>query len=174
MRRPAGVIVAAVVLGIVALFGILGAALVMGATVLAHNPIIQNAPMVRTSVGLFGALVIVFFIWCGWTVTGLLRMRSWARVSMVVIGGIIFLVCATLGGALLLARGLAPAIPLGSSGLQVQTVIVATSVFYFLCSLIGVWWLVYFNLGPVRSAFALRDAAQPPAGGDVLPSGGQQ
>jgi hypothetical protein len=163
MHRPAGVILAAVVLGILALLGVAGAVVSIGATLLVHNPIIRNAPMVRLWVSVFGALVLVFYVWCGWAAAGLLRMRNWARISTAIIGGIIFLFSAGLGSALLVARGMAPAMPLGDSGLQMQTVIVATAVVYFLFSLIGVWWLVYFNLRPVREAFAAGNAAPPAA-----------
>ena len=76
-------------------------------------------------------------------------------------GGIIFVFCAVGGVGLLLARGLAPAIPLGATGIQAQTLILEVAGFYFLASLIGLWWIVYFNLASVRAAFTSRPTTRP-------------
>ena len=161
MRKPAGVIVAAVILGIIALLGLFVAMVAIGAIVLAHNPIVRNAPEVRAAGAAVMALILVFFAWCAWTVIGLLRMRPWARISAVIVGGIIFVFCAVGGVGLLLARGLAPAIPLGATGIQAQTLILEVAGFYFLASLIGLWWIVYFNLASVRAAFTSRPTTRP-------------
>ncbi len=161
MRKPAGVIVAAVILAIIALLGLFGSIVAIAATMLVHNPIVRNAPEVRAAGAAAMALLLIFFAWCAWTTIGLLRMRPWARISTVIVGGIIFVFCAIGGVGLLLARGFAPAIPLGATGIQAQTLILEVAGFYFLASLIGLWWLVYFNLASVRAAFATRPTTRP-------------
>lgn len=172
MRRPVGVILAAVVLGCIALFGILGCLLTLAVTFFLHNPIIQQAPGVRTIVGVLECAMLVFFLWCVWTVVGLFRMKLWARLSIIVIGGIVFVLSALAALGTFLARGFAPPLPAGSAPVNMQAVFIGVALFYFCVSLIGVWWLVYFNLPSVRAAFAPARVLPPGPGNGFGPGPG--
>lgn len=154
---------AAVVLGLIALVGLLGAVLVLGASVFLTNPIIQRAPSVHAAMIGFGCCTLAFFAFCGAIAIGLLRMRSWARICVAIVGGVIFVLSGLSAIGVFLARGYVPPVPLPAGGANVQTVMVGIAVFYFLLSLVGVWWLVYFNLPAVRAVFAAARSPELPA-----------
>ena len=169
MRRPAGVIIAAVVLGLMTLLGILGSLLALIGSFVMHPPV--NVPGFRVVmvgsvfVGLF------FFVYCAWTVVDLFRMRRWARVSAVVIGGLLFAFSALAGVGMLAARHLAPMIPSpGPTPVNVAAIFVLMALFYFFVSLIGLWWVVYFCLPSVRAAFNASHLMV--TNPDILPPGG--
>lgn len=151
MRRPAGVILAAVLLGIVAVFGILctGAGVVFA--IFTHNPVLPNA--FRPYVVFSNAIGLCFFLWCGWTVIDLLRMRSWARISAAVIGVLVTVFSAVAGGGVLAARRFAVPLPAGASTLNVSMLMTYVAVSWFVLAAIGLWWVIYFNLTHVRAVF---------------------
>ncbi len=157
MRRPAGVVVAAVVLGLIALFGIFAEVLILGVSLLVQSPVMPHLPAMRATLLVTNAAVLCFFLFCEWAVVGLFRMRRWARIAMLIVSGVMFCVSAILCVGMILIR--VPALPVtkGPSPVSLQAVFVGMSVFYGLLSLIGAWWLVYFNLRPVRAAFAAAD-----------------
>ncbi len=154
MRRPVGVILAAVLLGIVALFGILGAALALGVSIFSHNPVIPKLPEVRAVMIGTTTIELGFFLFCGWTVTGLFRLRRWARTAAIVIAGIVAFFSAMTGIGVLMAGKYAAMLPPGPAAGNVQTVLVGFAVFSFVVAAISLWWLTYFNLAGVRAAFA--------------------
>jgi hypothetical protein len=154
VRRPAGVVVAAVVLGLMAGIGILGGLVSTGVAIFMQNPAVPMVPGVRIVMVLTTAMMLCFFLFCGWTVVGLFRMRLWARYSILVIGGLEFCFCALLCGMMLLLRSAPPPMAVMPAPMSFQAVLLVTAAFYGFLSLIGAWWLVYFNLAPVRAAFA--------------------
>jgi hypothetical protein len=156
MRRPAGVVVAAVVLGLMALMGIFGGLVSMGVSIfMQNNPAMPAVPGMRAVMVLVTGTTLCFFLFCGWTAIDLLRMRRWARYSILVIGGLEFFFCALLSGFMILIRNTAPAMPQTTpSPIGMQAMFIVIGAFYGILSLMGAWWLVYFNLAPVRSAFA--------------------
>ena len=97
--------------------------------------------------------------WCFWTVVGLFRFRLWARYSMIVLGVLDFLFFASLSAGLVWLRSNPfvvamearpnPGMPVSPGALMI-----GLSAFYAVLALIGVWWVVYFNLARVRLAFA--------------------
>ena len=151
MRRPAGVVLAAVLLGIVAIFGILCTAPGVVFAIFTHNPVLPNA--FRPYVVFTSAIGLCFFLWCAWTVIDLFRMRGWARISAAVIGVLIAIFSAVAGGGLLAARRFAPVLPAGATTMNVSSLIVDMAICYFVLAAIGLWWAVYFNLAHVRAAF---------------------
>jgi len=151
MRRPAGVTIAAVLLGIVAAVGILCTASGLVFAIFTHNRILPNA--FRPYVVFTNAIGLCFFLWCGWTVVDLFRMRPWARISAAVIGVLVIVFSAVAGGGVLAARRYAGAIPAGASTLDVSSVMTWIAISYFVLAAIGLWWVIYFNLAGVRAAF---------------------
>ena len=167
MRRPAGVVLAAVLLGIVAIFGILCTAPGVVFAIFTHNPVLPNA--FRPYVVFTSAIGLCFFLWCAWTVIDLFRMRGWARISAAVIGVLIAIFSAVAGGGLLAARRFAPVLPAGATTMNVSSLIVGMATCYFVLAAIGLWWAVYFNLSHVRAAFG--SAQLMVTNPDILPPG---
>jgi hypothetical protein len=153
VRRPAGVVVAAVFLAIIALFGIFASLFILGVVLLVHTPVIPNLPGVRVALGAVGAFILLYFVFCAWTVVGLIRLRRWARYSILLIGGWQFFLGALLCAGTILVRSFAPPLPPTANPINLHDILIATAGLYALLSLLGAFWLVYFNLGGVRSAF---------------------
>lgn len=166
MRRPVGVIIAAVLLGIVALFGILGEALALGVAIFSHSPVIPKIPGVRAMMISFTALELAFFVFCAWAVVALFRLRPWSRVAAIVIAGVMTFFTACGGFGMFLARHYAAMLPPGPASANVDTAIVGMALFCFLISLISIWWLIYFSLAGVRRAFVGSPAFAAGAGPD--------
>lgn len=169
MRRPAGVVAAAVVLGLLTVIGILGATLSLVVSTVMHPPVtFPGFRFIMVGTNLIG---LCFFGYCAWTVVDLFRMRRWARVSAVVIGGLLFAFSALAGVAMLAVRRFVPMIPSsGPTPVDTSTIIFFIALFYFCLSLIGLWWIVYFCLPSVRAAFnGSRLMVTNP---DILPPGG--
>lgn len=164
MRKPVGVIIAGVLLGVFALFGILGELLSLGIFIFSHSPVIPKIPGVRAMMISFTALELAFFIFCAWTVVGLFRLRPWARVAAIVIAGLNAFFAAATGFGVLMARHYAAMLPPGPASANVDTVLVGVAVFGFLMALISIWWIVYFCLSSVRRAFAGTPALTAAAG----------
>ena len=158
MRRPAGVIVAAVILGVIALCGLLFSVLLLGIVLLVHTPIIPKLPAVHLGLTAVAACMIAWFAFCAWTVAGLVRMRAWARYATLVIAALQFVFNALLCAGTLLAASSAPPLPPTPTPLNLHAILAVIAGFYALLSIVGASWLVYFNLRDVRSAF--RSAQQ--------------
>lgn len=154
MRRPVGVIIAAIILGLIALMGICVEGVALGVAIFYHSPVIPNLPFVRPVMVLASGMGLLFFLFCAWTVVGLFRMRGWARIATAVIGGVVCFFSLLNAGAMLWVSRFAHLLPPGPSSNVVSMVLVGLVAFYFLIALVGVWWLVYFNLASVRAAFA--------------------
>ena len=169
MRRPAGVIIAAVVLGLMTLLGILVTFASLIVSFVMHPPV--NVPGFRVIMVGFNLIGLCFCGYCVWTIVDLFRMRRWARISAVVIGGLLFAFSALAGVGMLAVRHLAPMIPSpGPTPVNVEGIFVLMALFYFFVSLIGLWWVVYFCLPSVREAFnGSRLMVTNP---DILPPGG--
>lgn len=167
MRRPVGVTAAAVILGIMALLGAGLMLLSLLFSLFVHSPLLASP--LRPFVALGNALVLCFFLYCGWTVVDLFRMRRWARISAVVIGALVFLTSGVTVFGILAVRQFVPAPP-GTSPEDMMAVFMGLAAFYVLICLVGLWWVVYFNLRHVRAAFA--DSGVMVTNPDILPPGG--
>lgn len=174
MRRPAGVIVAAVVLGLIALIGIFAMMAGLGFAIFVRNPILPSA--FRPFVILFNGLGLCFFLFCAWVVVDLFRMRNWARISAVIIGVLIFLIAALAGVGVLFAQKYAAVLPQGPNPIDMSLIFICIAIFYFVIALFGMWWIVYFNVRSVRAAFQTSNLMVtnpdilPPGGAAVIPS----
>jgi hypothetical protein len=158
MKRPVGLILSIVVLGLAALFLLLLTAVMVLAGIHARNqPSISAEPHFVTYLML---AVSVFYaalsVWAILTVIGILRLRSWGRYSILIIGGgfsvlgLLAAVFTLVGRTMFSAQQPQPMI----DPHMMTVVFLLLTVFYLFIAAIGIWWLVYFNLRPVRDLFA--------------------
>jgi len=139
-----------------------------------HNPV--NIPGFRVIVILSNLLVLAFFLYSGWTVVGLFRMRPWARVAGIVIGALVFFF--SLGSCIgvLAVRNLVPSMPPPPAGepasvlSMLPLIVMGVAVLYGLAALIGLWWGVYFSLPKVRAVFT--GAGLMVTNPEIVPHGG--
>ena len=112
--------------------------------------------------------------WGATTVVGLFQLRRWARYSILIIGGC-FAALSFFFFLLAVVIGMMSQFS-GQPSMPQNAVAMARILYAFLgmvSLLVGVWWLVYFNLGGTRDAFnphlvpvfdpALGYAVMPPA-----------
>lgn len=162
MRRPLGVTLSSIVLGLCAAFALLlTASTVFLVVYFRRLPVFQGRPGpppgVFIDVFLFlGAIFLIVAVWAAATLYGLLKLRSWARYSIVVIGGLL----TSVGGVLIVGcvfLALAPPTveaPLGTlPRSMMQAIFAIESLFYAAVAALGIWWLVYFNLRNTKVFF---------------------
>ena len=167
VKRPVGIIVAAVLLLFGSLFQLLMAAVMALSGAFMPTAAIAGgtagAPMTGLLHGFTFAMSALFLALAGWgiaTTVGLFRLRRWARYSVLVIGGII----AAIGGLSMLTSLIILAIPMtpttgmnasdASTFAEMKYVMFAMSeIMYGTMTGVGVWWLVYFNRKMVRIVF---------------------
>jgi len=184
-RRPAGVVVAAVVLGLMTCWGLLSGALVIFGAIFVHSPQLDQYPVIEAVQIVMGVVVLLISGFCAYTVVGLFRMRNWARITILILGGLIAffsLLSAGVYAAMALSSLAAHANAPGVSPFMMKAILLGVSGFSAVVGLIGVWWLVYFNLKRVRMLFAVGSpghqqeiASQVPvAPAQIEPSGGNR
>ena len=172
MKRLPGVIFSAVILALGSLFQLLMAALMVfagtlektqthssgGLSTTVASPTPAWMPMFSYGLGVF---CILLAVWGILTTVGLFRMRRWARISTLVIGGCL----AILGVPSMLMMLVMTMVPFPTPATvdpsQAHTIQMATRIglgvgaaVYALVSAVGISWLVYFNRKAVREAFA--------------------
>lgn len=158
MRRPAGVMIAAVMLGLMTAFGLLGC--VFAALGMFLGAAMPQMAGVRVAMTASELLMLAWFLFCGWTVVGLVRMQKWARYAAMAIGGCVALFSGIASVGLYLVRDNVPP-PATPSPVPMNLIFAGIAGFYGLLALLGGWWLVYFNLRGVRAAFAGEAASEP-------------
>jgi hypothetical protein len=161
VRTPAGAAVAAVVLGLMAFVGLLLSGFSAIMLFVTHSPLIPKIPMVRLAIAGMDALILALVILAACTITGLFRLRIWARYSIVLLGLLDFLVFGlmTLGVLIGRAKWDMATLPLPNNPhLTIGDLMLWLAAFYAVLALIGVWWMIYFNLKRVRLVFAEAEA----------------
>jgi hypothetical protein len=172
MKRPIGLILSAIVLSLTALFLLLLTALMVFAGIHVRN---QPSSFVVPSAGpsalphlltylmlAVSVFYIILTVWAILTVIGILRLRSWGRYSILIIGGglsalgLIAALFTLLGRTTFSAQ---PTQPLLDPHIMSAVFLVMT-VFYLFIAAIGIWWLAYFNLRPIRNLFNSPAPAQ--------------
>jgi hypothetical protein len=166
MKRPIGLILAIIVLGMAALGQLLFAAFMLFVSFVAKHdssgPYTPNTPgapfnpaiMAYVFLG-FALFVVLLAIWAITTAIGLLRLRNWARISILIIGGgMVFLGSLSTVGLIFtwIIQSRLPPPPHLSHTMQMATFSIM-SAFYIFILAIGVWWLVYFTRATTRSLF---------------------
>lgn len=164
MRRPVGVVLSAIVLGLAAAMLCLMAGLsALGAAIVQHTPMTIEAPGVPQSssfmLGVMAFSVLLYLalaVWAIVTVVGLFRMRNWARISIMVIGGGIALIglFSTLVSAAMPAMMKSVPMPPNTNPAVMRGTFIFMAIVWLVIAAIGIWWLVYFALRPTREAFA--------------------
>jgi len=172
VRRPAGLVFSAVALMLLSMFQVVMALLMaFSGMVQANHPLATTTrsghptPPVPSWMPFFSYGVGAFFValaaWGIVTAIGVFRLRQWARISILVIGGGMALI----GLVSVLCTLVFLLIPLPSQpGLNpsqaevahtmVKVVLGIVAAFYGLLFALGVFWLVYFNRAGVRTVFA--------------------
>jgi hypothetical protein len=174
MKRLPGVIAAAIVLILFSLVHLLFTGLMfVAAYFIPLTPSASGATPTPAwlpwMICAIGALLTGFAAWGIATAVGLFRMKHWARISILIIGGL------TAAFALIsivsMLAGMALAIVAPSSAGPSQTphstammpvVFGVLAAVYAIPLALAIWWLVYFNLRRVREAFATTTGAAEP------------
>jgi hypothetical protein len=168
MRRPVGLILAQIALAFLAFFQL---CCLLG-TVAAFT-IPQPATPSPLPHGLLTGLMIAFGLffaalatWSILTIVGLARLRSWARYSILVIGGLLAAFGALLSVGSLVTRVMVPTLPqqpgqTPQSMAMMSYVFIGFAAFYAVVAAVGVWWLVYFNLRATRALFEPQPLLDP-------------
>ncbi|MGC2161644.1 MAG: hypothetical protein WA634_07040 [Silvibacterium sp.] len=160
-RAPVGVTIAGVILGLMAVVGLLITAGLAVAMFVIKSPLIPRIPSVRIAVGGLGALILALVILAACTIVGLFRLKIWARYSMILLGLLDLLVFGLITAGVLIGRvksGMA-ALPIPNHpSLTLGDIMLGLASFYAVLALIGVWWMIYFNLDGVRLAFVDAEA----------------
>ena len=174
MKRPIGVVVSAVVLILGSLFQLLIALLTALGGVLLQKQIASGRlpssptappmqPWMPNLIFVGCAFFVALGVWGILTSIGLFRLRSWARYSVLVIGGGLaglgliscLMTLLMLAINLPVAAGVDP-----SQAHQVQAVskviFEGIAVFYAILCILGVSWLVYFNQENTRAVFSVK------------------
>ncbi len=154
LRRPAGVTAAAVVALLGSLVTFLVAVMIFTtAFIELPPPRPPNYPALAIGMGLFIAAMAIVGVA---TSIALLKMRRWARTSVLVFSVVLVIACAFgLLAALVMPM---PPVPNGDPKL-VRVIQVVTTGVFAIPLLVGAWWLVQFNLRSVKDAFAAAAGA---------------
>jgi len=175
MKRPIGLILSAIVLSLAALFFILTAAFSVLAGVFTdrHHPFIAAPAATTPHFFLYLMLAVAVFYaalatWATLTVIGILRLRSWARYSILIIGGGVAIIGLFAGMGTLLSHAMLPTMSAQQPGADpriLSGIFFAMTAFNLLVSAVGVWWLIYFNLRPIRELFSIAEFQTPSSAG---------
>ena len=169
MKRPLGVILTSVVLGLFAAVQLLFAVVMAFAGfAIGRAGAIPASPAYPASVappssgfltammvGL-GLFYVLLAIWAITTIVGLIRLRGWGRYSVLVIGGCLAGLGLTSIFGVIVMAAVAPSLPgmpPSASPNLMHGVLIFECVIFAVISAIGVWWLVYFNLRTTKAAF---------------------
>lgn len=156
-KRPVGVTLAAVVAfigsGLVVFFGLLFA--LASAT--------QQSPPGAPDIGVFGVAMGIIMLALGVlgvsSAVGVLRLRPWARMSMLVFAGIT--AAFTFAGGAVIAISPMPRVAELPPGAETMLRPLLLTL-YGIPLLICLWWLVQFNTAASKAAFAGRGEADTP------------
>ena len=183
MRRPAGVILTTVVLGLCAALQLISAVGMGFAAFAVRNlppapqPVMPGYPPIGSPpaqlVTIFLILYTVFLAalatWAIITLIGLLRLKNWARYSVLVIGGCIVALSLMMIFGAVVAATMMPMMTASAAKLPahtMQVVFLFEGIIFAIFGGIGIWWLVYFNLRSTKAVFRPEfSAASAPAYG---------
>jgi hypothetical protein len=149
MTRPAAVTASAVVAIIGSILTLAFAGLMF---VAAYLPEARMPPNNRGIVISAGVAFVALAALGIWTAAGLFRMRSWARTSILVFAGII--AALSLLSVVMISVIPFPPMPDSPNAPRASTIRWVMVAVYIVPLVIGVWWLVLFNMRSIRAAFA--------------------
>lgn len=154
---PSGVIIAAVVLGVMAFIALLIAACTAYVMFATNSALIPRIPSVRMVAGGLDALIVALVLLSAATIIGLFRLKIWARYSISVLGLLDLLVFGIMAAGVLVARaksGMAALTVPSNPGITLGEIMMGLACLYGMLALIGVWWMIYFNTERIRLIFA--------------------
>ena len=107
-------------------------------------------------------------VWVILTVIGILRLRSWGRYSILIIGGglAVLGVLAVLFSTLF-SRAILPALQAQQPAVDphiMSFAILFVAAIYLFIAAVGIWWLIYFNLRSIRQIFSNQAMLVPSSG----------
>lgn len=161
VKVPPGVATAAVVLGLMAFVGLIVAVASALALFVVKTALIPKIPAVRMAAAGLDALLIALVIVSIFTIVGLFRVKVWARYAITLLGLLDFIVFALMTVGVLFGRmksGMAGMTLPNNPHVTLGDVMLYLAIFYAVLALIGVWWMIYFNVDPVRKVFANAEA----------------
>jgi hypothetical protein len=162
---PAGVAIAAAVLGLMAFVGLLVAACSAFALFMTHSALIPHIPLVRVVVGIADAVLLAIVILAVCTIVGLFRTKPWARLSMILFGVFDFLFFAVMAAGVLVGRvksGMAGLPIPGHPTVTLGEIMLGLAACYAVLALIGVWWVAYFSRKQMGVVFIKVDTRLTP------------
>ena len=179
MRRPLGVTIAATILGLMTGFGFLSGLFALIGALFIRNPAIPADASRTVQLVMVGSDLAFFCLlaFYAWVVVDLFRMRRWARYGILVVGALMALSFGAMSALMFLMPRSVP-VQANASGSpmpqNLDALLTVVGVIYAAIALIGVWWVIYFNLKQVRQAFAaprlladgtrIEDASTTPSG----------
>jgi hypothetical protein len=123
------------------------------------GPVAPPFPMAAIGM-VMAAILATLSAWGIWTAIGIFRRRGWARVSIVVFAALLTFIGASASLVILFmpfpAQG-------GVSPRMMDAARWGIAGFYGVLAVIGVWWLVLFNLGSTKEYFAQASPSELPA-----------
>jgi hypothetical protein len=151
MSRPAGVTASAVVSIIGSAFMLLAAVgMMVGALVTpAQAPAQPQVPHMAALASAMAAIFVGLAALGVWTAIGLFKLRSWARLSILVFAGFMAVVSLLAGVTIALAP-----MPPGTDPSTMRMIRPVMLGMYALPFAIAIWWLVQFNTKTTKDAFA--------------------
>ncbi|HZL25549.1 MAG TPA: hypothetical protein VFC39_03365 [Acidobacteriaceae bacterium] len=169
MRRPVGVIITCILLGLAALLLLLNAFGAFVSILLrGHLPANGAGPtpppaMMAVVFIVLGLFYLALAAWAIATLVGLVKMRNWARYSVIVIGVGLALMGVVGAIGMFAARTMMDSVPMppGQNPAILRVVMVVAALFSLLIAAVGIWWIIYFALRTTREAFALAAGPQP-------------
>jgi hypothetical protein len=146
MKRPAGVIITAIVALLGSALFLLIAALEVVAVFFLSG---RGAVPPEAKVGIYGGMAMfsVLGLWGIATGIGLFRLRNWARISVIIFS--VFLALGCLFGAPTMF--FIPAPP--NAPPNFSSIMKVVAAFYALLGLLGVFWIYYFSRAKTRTVF---------------------
>lgn len=160
-KRPVGLVLAALVLALFTCMGVLSGVSVLLTPILVHPPQVEQYPVIEVVQITFGIFLLLLCALCGWTVVGLFRIKRWARIGMIVLGAVVAVISFLMAVLYFVLAFASIPIPQGSPTVapaMMKVVFFGLAGFSLVFTLVGVWWLVYFNLRSVRAVFAGNNA----------------
>jgi hypothetical protein len=151
MSRPAGVTASAIVSIIGSAFMLLAAVgMLVGAFVTpAQAPAQPQVPHMAAVASAMAAVLVGLAALGVWTAIGLFKLRSWARLSILVFAGFMTVMSLFTGVTMALAP-MPPGMDPGTMRMIRPTIVAMYAVPFA----IGIWWLVQFNTKATKDAFA--------------------
>jgi hypothetical protein len=146
MTRPAGVTASAIVAILGSIFALLFALLALASLFVESA---QTQPPTKPQMVVVGALLFAAFAGIGiWTSVGLLRLRSWARTSILIFAGFLVAMC-------IFSLVVTMAVPIPPEMARAEQTFRGTmAVAFGIPLVIGIWWLFQFNRQSTKAAFA--------------------